>query len=177
VVGPTFLDLRGRVSTGGEQGLLGLAFDPAYATNGRFVVNYTDVNGDTRISAFRVSADPDVADPRRVGVAPGGQPLTTTTAASLRSAPMVTSTSVWRRRQWRRPNGNGQSVATLLGKLLRVNLNGAAPYAVPSDNPFAATAGPLLEARSGAGVFATRGASPSIGHRGSLCRRRGPGSP
>jgi glucose/arabinose dehydrogenase len=40
------------------------------------------------------------------------------------------------------PNGNGQSVATLLGKLLRVNLNGAAPHAVPSDNPFAATAGP-----------------------------------
>src|SRR6266496_1999439 len=53
LAGSDFLDLRGRVSGGSEQGLLGIAFDPAYATTGRFVVNYTYVNGDTRISAFR----------------------------------------------------------------------------------------------------------------------------
>src|SRR5215210_1968506 len=59
-----FLDLTGRVSTGAEQGLLGLAFDPAYADNGRFVVHYTDVGGNTVVSLFRVSAgDPDRADP------------------------------------------------------------------------------------------------------------------
>src|ERR1043166_1942198 len=50
-----FLDLSARVSGGGEQGLLGLAFHPQYAANGRFVVNYTNPSGDTRVSVFRVS--------------------------------------------------------------------------------------------------------------------------
>ena|SRR5690349_10892628 len=55
-----FLDLSTRVSTGAEQGLLGLAFDPAYSTNGRFIVHYTDVSGNTTVSSYRVSAaDPD----------------------------------------------------------------------------------------------------------------------
>src|SRR6185312_17087052 len=51
-----FLDLGGRVSTGAEQGLLGLAFDPAYGDNGRFVVHYTDASGNTVVSLFRVSS-------------------------------------------------------------------------------------------------------------------------
>jgi glucose/arabinose dehydrogenase len=59
-----FLDLTGKVRfTGGEQGLLGLAFPPDYAASGRFIVHYTDLEGDSRISFFRVSADPDRADP------------------------------------------------------------------------------------------------------------------
>lgn len=60
-----FLDIRGRVNDGGgEQGLLGLAFDPGYAANGRFYVNYIagNGNGSTRVSRFNVSADPNVAD-------------------------------------------------------------------------------------------------------------------
>src|SRR5690606_3943532 len=51
------------VSTGSEQGLLSLAFHPLYAENGRFFVNYTDSEGDTRIAAYTVSADPNRADP------------------------------------------------------------------------------------------------------------------
>jgi glucose/arabinose dehydrogenase len=143
VLGPTFLDLGGRVSTGGEQGLLGLAFDPAYATNGRFVVNYTDVNGDTRISAFRVSADPDVADPATESVLlPVDQPFDNHNGGQLAFGPDGDLyIGLGDGGSGGDPNGNGQSVATLLGKLLRVNLNGAAPYAVPSDNPFAAAAG------------------------------------
>src|SRR6476620_12578921 len=59
-----FLDLSSRVSGGAEQGLLGLAFDPAYGDNGRFVVHYTDVSGNTTLAAYRVSADDrDLADP------------------------------------------------------------------------------------------------------------------
>ena len=53
-----FLDLSAQVSSGSEQGLLGLAFDPDYATTGRFVVHYTDLAGNTALSRFRVSADP-----------------------------------------------------------------------------------------------------------------------
>ena len=58
-----FLNLTGLVSTGNEQGLLGLAFPPDYAGSGRFFVHYTDLAGDTRVSSFQVSADADVADP------------------------------------------------------------------------------------------------------------------
>ena len=66
-VSPTpFLDIQARVNdAGGEQGLLGLAFDPDYTTSGRFYVNYTagSGNGTSRVSRFNVTDDPDVADP------------------------------------------------------------------------------------------------------------------
>src|SRR5216117_2172238 len=52
VVGTPFLDISSKISTGGERGLLGLAFHPQYASNGRFYVNYTDRSGDTHISEF-----------------------------------------------------------------------------------------------------------------------------
>ncbi|MGQ0848702.1 MAG: PQQ-dependent sugar dehydrogenase [Actinomycetota bacterium] len=59
-----FLDIRDLVRFGGEQGLLGLAFHPQYATNGRLFVNYTDNAGDTRVVEYRANgADPDVAYP------------------------------------------------------------------------------------------------------------------
>src|SRR4051812_5693703 len=60
-----FLDVSGRISSGGEQGLLSMAFHPNYARNGLFYVDYTDRNGDTRVVEFRRSgADPDVASPQ-----------------------------------------------------------------------------------------------------------------
>ena len=57
-----FLDLGSRISNGGEQGLLGLAFDPDYATTRRFIVHYTDVAGNTVVSQFVASDDPDHAE-------------------------------------------------------------------------------------------------------------------
>src|SRR4029453_16412171 len=63
IVQAPFLDITGRTRGGGEQGLLGLAFHPRYAENGRFYVNYTDPGGDTHISEFRTSTNPDLADP------------------------------------------------------------------------------------------------------------------
>jgi len=57
-----FLDISAQVSRGSEQGLLSMAFDPRYASNGRFYVNYTNASGDTRVVRYRVSgADPDRA--------------------------------------------------------------------------------------------------------------------
>ena len=58
-----FLNISNQITSGGERGLLGLAFDPNYQTNGRFYVNYTDLSGNTAISRFTVSADPNVANP------------------------------------------------------------------------------------------------------------------
>src|SRR6185369_3505128 len=60
-----FLDISDAISSGGERGLLGLAFHPSYTTNGRFFVNFTNPDGDTVIAEFRRSAaNPDVADPQ-----------------------------------------------------------------------------------------------------------------
>ena len=139
-----FLDLHTLVSGGGEQGLLGLAFDPAYATNGRFVVNYTNLAGDTRISAFRVSGDPDVADASSETVLlPVAQPFANHNGGDVVFGPDgYLYAGLGDGGGAGDPDGNGQSLATLLGKLLRIDLNGGTPYAVPSDNPFAATAGP-----------------------------------
>lgn len=142
-LGPTFLDLRGRVSTGSEQGLLGLAFDPAYASNGRFVVNYTDPSGDTRISAFHVSADPDAADAASESVLLAvDQPFDNHNGGQLAFGPDGDLyIGLGDGGSGGDPNGNGQSLSTLLGKVLRVDLEGAQPYAIPPDNPFAASAG------------------------------------
>lgn len=139
-----FLDLHDRVSGGPEQGLLGLTFDPAYSTNGRFVVNYTDLNGDTRISAFRVSADPDVADVSTETVLLAvPQPFPNHNGGGLAFGPDgYLYAGLGDGGGGGDPNGNGQSLATLLGKLMRIDLNGGTPYAVPPDNPFAAAAGP-----------------------------------
>jgi glucose/arabinose dehydrogenase len=67
-----FLDIVDRIASGGERGLLGLAFHPDYASNGRFFVNYTDLNGDTVISEFTRSADGTVdpaAERKLLGIA------------------------------------------------------------------------------------------------------------
>src|SRR5690606_36355315 len=62
-INPTpFLNLTSIISSGGERGLLGLAFHPDYDTNGRFFVNYTNTAGHTVIARYEVSDDPDVAD-------------------------------------------------------------------------------------------------------------------
>ena len=64
VLAVPFLDIVGRVASGGERGLLGLAFHPDYPTDPRFFVDYTDLDGNTVVSSFRVDpADPDRADP------------------------------------------------------------------------------------------------------------------
>jgi len=63
LLGTPFLDINNLVSTGSEQGLLGLAFDPNYAVNGRFFISYTDVAGDSKIVRYPVSGNPDVAQP------------------------------------------------------------------------------------------------------------------
>src|SRR5690606_32363730 len=57
-----FLDLSASVSTGGERGLLGLAFHPGYVVNGWFFVHFTDTSGDSRVVRYGVSSNPDVAD-------------------------------------------------------------------------------------------------------------------
>ena len=137
----TFIDIRSRVLSGGEQGLLGMAFDPAFASNGRVYLSYTA--GSPRrsiLSRFR-SLD-------------GGQTLNATTEEVLLSVPQPFSNhngghiafgpdgylyfGIGDGGDGGDPQNNAQTLTNLLGAILRIDVNGAAPYGIPGGNPFAA---------------------------------------
>jgi hypothetical protein len=139
-----FLDLSARVSTGSEQGLLGLAFDPAYATNGRFVVHYTDVSGNTTVAAYRVSSDnPDVADPTsEVTLLTVEQPFANHNGGQILFGPDgMLYIGLGDGGGGGDPGGRGQSLADLLGDILRVDVTSGTGYTVPPDNPFVGQTG------------------------------------
>jgi glucose/arabinose dehydrogenase len=91
-----FLDLRSRITSGGEQGLLSVAFHPNFARNRLFYVDYTDVNGDTRVVQFRANKAERPGSARARGRSCSStSPTTTTTADSLPSGPTGSCTSGW----------------------------------------------------------------------------------
>jgi len=134
-----FLDISERVGArGNEQGLLGLVFHPRYQENGRFFVNYTDVNGDTVIARFQVTSDPNVADPnsevRLLGV---DQPFANHNGGGLAFGPDgFLYAGLGDGGSQGDPQENAQNTEALLGKILRLDVDSAEPYAIPSDNPF-----------------------------------------
>jgi glucose/arabinose dehydrogenase len=141
VAAEPFLDLRGEVSTGSEQGLLSVAFAPAYARSGRFYVDFTDTEGDTRIQEFRRDPDdPDRADPAsRRELLRIDQPFDSHNGGLLLFGPdelMYVGTGDGGSAG--DPMRNGQDLSTLLGKILRIDPTpaGGRPYGIPSSNPF-----------------------------------------
>ncbi len=134
-----FLDIDDRVgSFGNEQGLLGLAFHPQYAQNGRFFVNYTDTNGDDVIARFQVSSDPNAADPNsEVRLLAVPDPFPNHNGGVLAFGPDgYLYAGMGDGGAAGDPFGNAQKTDVLLGKILRLDVDSAEPYAVPSDNPF-----------------------------------------
>jgi glucose/arabinose dehydrogenase len=146
-----FLDVSARVFATGEGGLLSIAFHPQYATNGLFFIYYTDHGGDIVVERRSVSSNPNLADPTAVleiiriphpdfsnhygGLAAFGPDgylyLGTGDGGGAGD-----------------PAGNAQNLASLLGKLLRLDVNGAtagAPYTIPPGNPFVGQAGRRAE--------------------------------
>lgn len=134
-----FLDITKQASCCGERGLLGLAFHPRYAQNGFFYVNYTDNNGDTVISRFRVSVDPNRADPAsEMRLLHVQQPYANHNGgAVVFGADGLLYLGLGDGGSAGDPQGNAQSLNTLLGKILRIDVDGGDPYAIPPDNPFA----------------------------------------
>lgn len=134
-----FLDVTGKVTAGGERGLLSMAFHPAYATTGYFYVNYTDTAGDTRVERYRVSAEPDRADPASATpILHVEQPYANHNGGHVAFGPDgMLYVALGDGGAGGDPLGSGQDPSTLLGSLLRLDVDAAEPYAVPRDNPFA----------------------------------------
>lgn len=135
-----FLDLRGRVTTGSEQGLLGMAFHPR---DGRVVVNYTTTGtapgGRSRISTFTVSADPDLLDPasERV-ILEVDQPYSNHNGGQVAFGPDgFLYIGLGDGGSGGDPQGHGQDLTDLLGSILRIDIDHAAPYTIPPTNPLA----------------------------------------
>jgi glucose/arabinose dehydrogenase len=136
-----FLDLGDRVVSGGEQGLLGFAFHPLFERNGRFFVDYTDTSGDTVVAEYRVSdEDADRADPGSERVLLQiDQPFANHNGGHLAFGPdgyLYVATGDGGSAG--DPMGNGQRLDTLLGKVLRIDVDarGGRAYGIPPDNPF-----------------------------------------
>ncbi|MCC7246408.1 MAG: PQQ-dependent sugar dehydrogenase, partial [Saprospiraceae bacterium] len=139
-----FLDIDARVnSTGNEQGLLGLAFHPNYAQNGYFYVHYSQNNGgDTRVARFsRDSGDANKADPNsELVILEQDQPYSNHNGGCLKFGPDgYLYTGLGDGGNAGDPLNSGQTKNTLLGKILRIDINSSSPagnYAIPADNPF-----------------------------------------
>ncbi|MCX8007003.1 MAG: cell wall-binding repeat-containing protein [Coriobacteriia bacterium] len=135
-----FLDVSGLVSTGGEQGLLGLAFPPGFGSSKQhFYVNYTDRAGDTVVARYRVSSDANRADPASAQrILRVDQPYANHNGGQLAFGPDgCLYIGMGDGGGSGDPLGNGQNTNTLLGKMLRIDVEaGVSPYKVPPDNPF-----------------------------------------
>jgi glucose/arabinose dehydrogenase len=142
-----FLDISPHVVSGGEQGLLGLAFRPDYRNDGRFYVDYTDRLGDTVVAQYRVdSSDPNRADPSSAKVILHvDQPFANHNGGDIAFGPDGDLyVALGDGGSEGDPGGNGQNLGTLLGKLLRIDvdhLSAGKAYGIPPDNPFVGRAG------------------------------------
>ncbi len=132
-----FLDITDRVNdNGNEMGLLGLAFPPNYPQNGFFYVNYTGRGGNTFISRFTATGND--ADPNSEKILlTVDQPFPNHNGGVLTFGPDgYLYAGLGDGGAAGDPFGNAQSLNTLLGKILRIDVNGGDPYAIPTDNPF-----------------------------------------
>ena len=139
-----FLDIQSVVRSGGERGLLSVAFHPRYGANGYFYVDYTDQDGNTQVVRYSVTAgNPDLAEASSARtILSVAQPFANHNGGLLAFGPDgMLYVGMGDGGSGGDPMGNGQNLNTLLGKLLRIDVDGGDPYAVPADNPFAGERG------------------------------------
>jgi glucose/arabinose dehydrogenase len=154
VVTTPFLDIRDRLIQRGEQGLLGMAFHPDYATTGRFFVYYTAIDSEAAgpeanvVAQYHVSDDdPNLADPdseeRIIEIADYARNHNAGMLAFGADGYLYFGTGDGGYGQ--DPYDNGQDRSTILGDLLRIDVDGGNPYAIPRDNPYAGSPGGARE--------------------------------
>ncbi len=134
-----FLNISSKITYGGERGLLGLAFHPQYAANGYFFVYYNDTSGNITVARYtRSTSNPDLADPASEKIILNQpKPFDNHNGGSIHFAPdgylwVVTGDGG----SGGDPNNNAQNKNSLLGKLLRLDINSTGPYNIPAGNPF-----------------------------------------
>ena len=134
-----FLDIVSKVGSGGERGLLSVAFHPQYHLNGFLFVNYTNKKGDTQIERYTVSADKNAVDPRSAKpILLIDQPYSNHNGGlNLFGPDGMLYIGMGDGGSQGDPHGNGQNRNALLGKLLRLNVDRGDPYIIPSANPYA----------------------------------------
>ena len=141
----TFLNISDRVASGGEMGLLGLAFHPDYEINGYFYLNYTANNPRrTIISRFQVTSNLDSADKNsEFEVLVFNQPYANHNGGWIGFGPVdgYLYIATGDGGSGGDPQNYGQSINTLLGKILRIDVDGGTPYAIPPTNPFIDSSG------------------------------------
>ncbi len=133
-----FMDISERIRSGGEQGLLGLAFHPDFESNGRLFVNYTNRGGDTIVSEFGLGADGNVDPATERSLLEVSQPYPNHNGGMIAFGPdgyfyIATGDGG----SGGDPLNAGQNLNTMLGKMLRIDVDSGDPYAIPQDNPFA----------------------------------------
>lgn len=145
VLGTPFLDISGLVSCCGERGLLGLAFHPNYTSNGYFYVNYTRASdGDTVIARYSVSVNPDIANPASASILLiVDQPYANHNGGQLLFGPQdgYLYIGMGDGGSGGDPQNHAQNIDSLLGKMLRLDVNRGAPYTSPADNPYVGRSG------------------------------------
>ena len=134
VLAKVYLNITDRVSSGGEKGLLGLAFHPDYETNGYFYVYYTNATSSV-ISRFQVTSNPDSANKNsEFQLLTFAQPTTNHKGGWIGFGPTDGYLYI--------ASGDGgdsptaQNITKFLGKILRIDVNGGTPYSIPTTNPF-----------------------------------------
>jgi glucose/arabinose dehydrogenase len=143
----SFLNISASVSKGGEQGLLGLAFSPSFKTNRRYYIDYTDVNGNTVVREYRASA----TNPNATEAHSGRTILRITQPYANHNGGMIAFgpdgdlyIGMGDGGSGGDPGNRAQSTSTLLGKILRIDVNGTSStkaYRIPSTNPYVGRAG------------------------------------
>ena len=133
-----FLDIVSRVGSGGERGLLSVAFHPQYSTNGFFFVYFTATDGQIRVERFTVSANPNVANPSSAKLLLGvPHPRGNHNGGLALFGPDgMLYLGLGDGGGAGDPDENGQDPNALLGSLLRIDVNTGDPYGIPAGNPF-----------------------------------------
>ena len=141
-----FLDISRLIRSGGERGLLSIAFHTRYAENGFFYVNYTNRSGDTVVARYTVSADANRADPTTgVVLLMIRQPYSNHNGGQLQFGPDgYLYIGMGDGGSGGDPHGHAQNPNSLLGKILRIDVN-TLPYTIPKTNPFVGPGPPLDE--------------------------------
>jgi glucose/arabinose dehydrogenase len=148
VLGTPFLDIHSRVSLGGEQGLLSMAFARDYRTSRRFFIYYTDPQGFLQIDQYRASAgNPDRADPNsRSSIIRVPHHRSNHKGGQLQIGPDGSLYAGFGDGgAGGDPDENAQNLSRMLGKIIRIHPNPDGGYSIPANNPFRGRSGALPE--------------------------------